>query len=146
MKRFLCVLPFAALLACDAQVGDGDGIVTGDEVPGIGWEADLETFAHDVSGTAVIVDEDTIEIRDFVYDGGGINARFFVLPDGAPFHEEYELTDNLVGQAFDGETLTLTLPEGATFEDFNLITFWCVPVGIPFGQGVFSPPADGAAL
>lgn len=129
------------LVACGGgPVGEGDGVLDTDEVPGVGWEAELVGTAHDVAGTAVIVDERTIEVRDFVYDGGGINARVFLLVDGEDFHRDLELTENLVGEPSDGETLTLTLPEGAGFEDFNLITLWCIPAGVSFGSGVFAPP------
>ncbi|MBX2803144.1 MAG: DM13 domain-containing protein [Myxococcales bacterium] len=131
----------AALSACTGgPVGTGDGIVEMDEVPEIGWEAEFVTRAHDVAGRAVIIDESTIELQDFTYDGGGVNARFFLLIDGEEFHDTYELTDNLVGQAFDEDTLTLDLPEGTSFEDFNLITLWCVPFRADFGSGVFQPP------
>lgn len=142
MKTHLYLLPLLMLsAACAEPVGSGDGIVSEDEVPGVGWTAELETIAHDVSGTAVIVDEDTIEIRDFVYDGGGLNARFFLLPDGAAFSRDIELTDNLVGSPASGDTLTVDIPDGVAFEDFNLITLWCIPVGTSFGDGVFTPPA-----
>jgi hypothetical protein len=135
----------AILTACGGPVGDGDGVLDDTEVPGIGWEAEIIGTSHDVAGTAVIVDEDTIEIRDWTYDGGGINARIFLLIDGERFHRDFELTDNLVGDPADGETLVLDLPAGTSFEDFNLITFWCIPAGISFGDGLFAPPPGGLA-
>jgi len=129
------------LVACGGPIGDGDGVVDPDEVPGVGWTAELIGTAHDVAGTAVIVDEDTIEIRDWVYDGGGLNARIYLLPDGADFDNEYELTDNLVGSPSNGETLVLDIPPDS-FEDWNLITLWCVPAAVSFGSGVFEPPKE----
>ncbi|MEL6349247.1 MAG: DM13 domain-containing protein [Myxococcota bacterium] len=135
----LSVLMMTAV-ACSNVVGSGDGVVDEDEVPGVGWFAELDTLAHDVSGTAVIVDEDTIEIEDFVYDGGGLNARFFLLADGAEFDRDIELTDNLVGSPSDGQTLTLTIPNGVAFDEWNFITLWCIPAGVSFGEGVFEPP------
>lgn len=129
-----------ALAACGPTLGDGDGVIETDEVPGIGWEAEFVTRAHDVAGTAVIVDEDTIELRDFTFDGGGVDARLFLVTDGAPFSNEFPLTDNLVGTPYDGDTVELEIPEGASFEDWNLITLWCVPFGADFGSGVFLPP------
>jgi hypothetical protein len=140
MTRSLLLLTSIAAIGCGGKaVGSGDGIVTADEVPQVGWEAELIGSHHDVGGTAVIVDEATIEIRDFTYDGGGVNAHIFLLADGEEFHDSWELTDNLVGVAFDGETLELEIPEDAPFDAWNLITVWCVPFAASFGDGVFEP-------
>jgi hypothetical protein len=137
---------FAALVlasACTGKVvGDGDGVVDEDERPQPGWEAPLNGSFHDVAGTAVLVDEETLEIRDFVYDGGGINARVFLVVDGAPFTRDIELTDNLVGTPFDGETLTLDLPPEAFEFDWNALTLWCIPAAVSFGEGTFNPPEE----
>lgn len=138
--RGLLLMALVALSACGKAVGDGDGVVDPDEVPGVGWIAELRTHHHDVAGTVEIIDERTLEIRDFTYDGGGINARFFLLADGEDFHMDFELTDNLVGDPFEGEVLTLDLPEDAPFDAWNLITLWCVPAGASFGDGVFRAP------
>jgi hypothetical protein len=142
MTRTLTLLAPLLLVACGGgkSVGDGDGIVSDDEVPQIGWQAVLIGEHHDVAGTAVIVDEGTIELRGFVYDGGGVNARLFLLADGEAFHDTWELTDNLVGEPFDGELLTVDIPADAPFEEWNLITVWCVPFAASFGAGVFGPP------
>jgi hypothetical protein len=43
----------------------------------IGQIAQLQTFAHQVAGTAVIVDDCTIRVDDFVYDGTGVDVRFY---------------------------------------------------------------------
>lgn len=128
------------LAACGKAVGEGDGDVAPDEVPDVGWIARVEGRFHDVSFVAEIVDEDTLEIRDFTYDGGGIDARLFLLADGEDFHRDFELTDNLVGEAQDDGTLTVDLPADADFEQWNLITLWCVPASVSFGDGVFEPP------
>ncbi|MFK7930507.1 MAG: DM13 domain-containing protein [Myxococcota bacterium] len=135
-------IPALILVACGGPVGDGDGIVDDNEVPQIGWQAPLVGTAHDVAGTAVLVDENTLEIRDFIYDGGGLNARFFLLPAGGDFNRDIELTDNLVGSPSDGQTLTLTIPDGVAQEDWNAITLWCIPAGVSFGTGVFEAPPE----
>ncbi|MEN0067395.1 MAG: DM13 domain-containing protein [Myxococcota bacterium] len=133
---------FLGLVACGGPVGEGDGVVDDTEIPGVGWEAVFETFSHDVAGRAVIVDEQTIELQDFTYDGGGVNARLFLLPAGGDFTDDFELTDNLVGTEFDNDTLVIDIPEDAPFEDWNLITLWCVPFRVDFGSGVFQPPEE----
>lgn len=129
------------LSACTTTpVGEGDGVMSSDEIPEVGWIAEFTTHFHDTAGTAEILDESTIEIRDFVFDGQGINAKLFLANDGAAFTEDYPLSDNLVGTPSDGDTLTLTIPDQAEFENWNLITLWCIPAGASFGDGVFLPP------
>ena len=137
------VLALLSLAACGGPVGDGDGIVTEDEIPGPGWSAILETNNHDVAGTAFIVDENTIEIRNAVYDGGGVNAQWYVFPDGGS--DGFSISENQVGTSYDNETITLDIPADVDFADFNLISMWCVPFDVSFGDGVFMPPADDGA-
>ena len=124
-------------------VGTGDGVVQDDEVPMAGWTAQIATLAHDTSGTAVLVDDTTLEVRDFTFDGGGIDARLFLVVDGAPFFRDFELTDNLVGTPFEGETLTLQVPEDATPGTWDAISLWCIPAGAAFGTCTFGAPDAG---
>lgn len=110
------------------------------EHPNVGQRATFVNGFHDISGTAVIVDDCTIEIQDFTFDGGGINVQvylgiggFFLESDGG-----FSSSDDLVGIAFNGGILRVTLPEGRTLDDFDSISIWCVPVGVSFATAVFS--------
>lgn len=139
MRVLFATALLGILVGCGKTVGTGDGVVDPDEVPDVGWIAELRGHHHDVGGTAEIIDENTIEITDFTYDGGGINSRFYLLADGEDFHKDYELSDNMVGDEFTGDTLTLDI-SGIPFEEWNLITLWCVPAAVSFGDGVFRAP------
>ena len=116
--------------------------LSGDEIPDVGWTADLVEYFHDVGGSAEIVAEDTIELTGFTYDATGVDTRFFLERAGEPFTGAIELTDNLVreGQPYDGEDLTLTIPQGAEAGTWNLLTLWCVPFETSFGDGEFFSP------
>ncbi|MEM7016849.1 MAG: DM13 domain-containing protein [Pseudomonadota bacterium] len=106
----------------------------------IGQQAVFSTFAHDVSGTATIIDDWTIEITNFSFDGGGINVQIY-LGVGGDFRESrggFSSSGNLVGTPFSNGTLRITLPAGRTPADFDSISVWCVPVGASFGDGFFS--------
>ena len=138
MRWILLCIPLAA---CSKTVGGGGGVVTDDEVPEVGWRAEITTRFHEVGGTATVTSPDTIEVSGFTYDGEGVNARLFLVVDGAPFDPALELTDNLVGTGpYDGDTLQLTLPETAEPGSWNAITLWCVPFAVSFGDGVFEAP------
>lgn len=144
MRAMGALLSLGAV-ACGKVVGEGDGIVDDASAPGPGWVAELEGRFHDVAGTATITEEGTVRITDFSYDGGGINARVYLVVDGAPFDRTLELSDNLVGTGpYDGTaTLELEIPAQASPGSFDSLTLWCVPAAVSFGFGVFQPPEGG---
>ncbi len=102
----------------------------------IGQVATFQEYFHGVAGTAHIVDEHTIELRNFYYDGTGIDIRVIVSPN-ASFSPYTIISGNLLGPAYSNATLTYTLPGGVNLEDVNYISIWCVPLGINFGDGMF---------
>ena len=130
------------IAGCGKQVGEGDGVVDPDEIPEVGWIAELTGHHHDVAGTAEIIDERIIEITGFTYDGGGINSRFFLLADGADFSRDFEVSENLVGGDYVDDVLTLEIPADVHLDEWNLLTLWCIPAAVSFGDGVFLPPAE----
>ena len=110
--------------------------------PKIGQVATLSTFAHQVSGTAVIVDDCTIRVDDFVFDGAGIDVRFYSglggnYVNGFSMSEE----DLRRPEGYDGtETVYAQLPVGRTLDELDGISVWCVPVSSSFGDGLFQDP------
>jgi mono/diheme cytochrome c family protein len=107
----------------------------------VGWTTTLSTKSHNVKGNATIVDDCTIVITNFFFDGSGIDVRLYGAIDsnfGVGFAIGPQLFNFPVG--YDNETLSFTLPEGKTMDDLNSISVWCVTVGISFGDGVFSAP------
>ncbi len=110
----------------------------------IGQTAELSTLFHAVAGTAVIVDDCTIEIRNFSFDGGGINVHVYAGTN-QQFHTSqggFSLKSGLLGTAYNNATFTITLPDGVSLDDFDSISIWCVPVGVSFGHGQFTTPPE----
>ena len=105
--------------------------------PMVGQTAVLQRFSHDVGGTARVVDSCTIEIENFSFDGGGINIQIYG-GEGGDYDPPvgFSLSDNLLGQRFEGETFTINLGDG-DIDQLDGISVWCVPVGISFGDGLF---------
>lgn len=98
---------------------------------------DLPLFDHDVSGTAEIVDDCTIVIHDFNYDGTALDARVAGIVNN-DFMNPIMLTENLSPTGpYRGATLTVTLPEGVTLDDVRHIAVVCAPFRINFGDGRF---------
>ncbi len=107
----------------------------------VGLSARLTERFHNVSGLATIVDDCTIEITEFFYDGGGINVHVYAGNE-LRFHEReggFSIKSGLLGTAYFGGTLTITLPDDVTLDDFDSISIWCVPVGSSFGDAQFVP-------
>lgn len=106
----------------------------------VGWVANLTTFAHNVSGQAKIVDDCTIRIDNFNYDGGGLPEVYAVAGLDGDYAGGFYISDNLYGTPHTDETLTLTLPQSRTLDELNGISVWCIEVQADFGSGMFTPP------
>lgn len=136
----------AFVLANDGGPGGGgpvDGLrECASTHPKIGQLAELSTFAHQVSGTAVIVDDCTIRVDDFVFDGGGIDVRFY-SGLGGDYANGFSMSEEDLRrpQGYDGTELVYAqLPEGRTLDELDGISVWCVPVAQSFGDGLFRDP------
>ncbi len=109
--------------------------------PHVGWTTELSTLFHMVSGTATIVDDCTIVVEDFHFDGNGIEVRWWGQVDGS-YKPGMSLSEDLYNfpVGFVGTTQTISLPDGVTFDDIEGVSVWCVAVGVSFGDGVFAAP------
>lgn len=136
----------AFVLSNDGGGGGGgpmDGLRDCDAThPKIGQIATLSTIAHQVSGTAVIVDDCTIRVDDFVFDGAGVDVRFY-SGLGGNYIGGFSMSEQDLRrpEGYDGsETLYAQLPEGRTLDELDGISVWCVPVAASFGDGLFQDP------
>jgi cytochrome c553 len=108
--------------------------------PHVGWIADLDSIFHGVGGRAEIVDDCTIVIHDFTYDGTGIDVRIYGGL-GGDYDDGFAMTEDLLlPGGYDGVLLEAVLPEGRTLDDLDGISVWCVDVGVDFGSGTFYAP------
>lgn len=106
----------------------------------IGWRAELATYYHGVEGVAEILDDCTIRISEFNYDGNGLDVRIYAGKDG-DYAGGFALSDDLLrAGGYVGETLTVMLPEGTSMSEVDGISVWCVEAGVDFGSGSFAPP------
>jgi hypothetical protein len=111
--------------------------------PQVGWRAELSKLAHNVSGSVTIVDENTVRVDDFTYDGGGIVVKFYLGQENTrnAFLSGRAISDDLFGHAYNGNgpPLVFDLPAGQTLQGWNAISVWCVTAGANFGSGTFAP-------
>ncbi len=126
----------------DAGPGEPDGGTSECAAthPRVGQTATLVTRFHGVSGTARIVDDCTVLLEDFDYDGGGIDVRIYGGVDGN-FDDGFAMTGDLVrAGGYSGDTITATLPDGYSLDDLDGVSVWCVAVGQSFGDAQFPAP------
>lgn len=106
--------------------------------PKIGLQATLTTRSHGVKGTAEIIDDCTIKITDFHFDGAGIDVRFYGAV-GGKYDVGYSMSETDLRRPvpYSGETVYAQLPSSRSLDEFDGLSVWCVPVGISFGDGRF---------
>ncbi|CAN5228549.1 hypothetical protein BH23VER1_BH23VER1_06780 [soil metagenome] len=119
--------------------------------PGPGWEAILSTDFHQVSGRVTVIDEDTVMVEDFVYDGQGIDVYFYLgSEDSRPsFASGLQIGPQLLGTVYDGSggPLVIDLPDGQSLQGYGAISVWCTAADVSFGSGTFEPiPEPRASL
>lgn len=104
-----------------------------------GWRARLSTIAHNVSGTVIIEDANTLRIEDFHYDGRGPAVYFYLGANDSKeaYIEGLGLEPLLTGTSYSGDELLIDLPEGTTLDGYTAISVWCVDFAVNFGSGTF---------
>jgi len=106
----------------------------------IGYNGLFSTLAHNVAGQATIIDDCTIEISNFDYDGGGPEVYFYGAKDHQyGSNEAFAFSLKLNGVVHQNETLTIRLPDNKTLDDLTGISVWCVEFGADFGNMEFTP-------
>lgn len=140
---FLFFVPVLIASACgsyapeELEIGETQANCTKND-PRVGLDMVLDGRAHDVEGRAVIVDDCTIELRDFHFDGGGLDVRAIGARDG-DFDNGAVLTEDLRRPTrYSGETLRIALPVGVTLDDVQGLSIWCVPAAVSFADADLS--------
>ena len=127
----------------DPDPGPGDNPTPGQgncgtDHPMVGQTANLTTRFHDVAGTATVIDNCTIQIDQFSYDGEGIIVEIYGGTQGNYNRPVgFPITGDIVGRRFNNETYLVPLPSHVSLDDFDGISVWCSAVGVSFGDGQF---------
>lgn len=106
----------------------------------VGHSGFFSTYAHNVAGKAEIIDDCTIKISQFSYDGDGPDVFFYGAIDHAYSSDAaFVLGNQLNGTVYNNEEIILTLPDGKTLDDLTGLSVWCVDFAANFGDMTFSP-------
>jgi len=91
---------------------------------------------YGISGVVTIVSDCEIEISNFFYNGLGPNISVYAGVNGN-FRAGVNMSEPINGRRFEGETLNLFLPQGASFTEFNSISIWCFEFDVDFSSASF---------
>lgn len=143
MRRISTLLTLVMLTACVASPTRATLAS-----PLVGWKANLSTLAHGVSGSVTILDDDTVRVDNFTYDGGGIIVYFYLAPSNSysSFKDNgLGIGNDIKGTSFDGTQgpFTIDLPGASTVEGYHGVSVWCVTANANFGSGTFAPVPIG---
>ncbi len=108
----------------------------GSDDPRIGYVAELtDRFIHGVSGTARIVDNCTIVIENFYFDGLAVPPAIVGIKN-EDFAHPIILNGNILNPAgYHNATMTVPLPAGVTLDDVPMISITCLGGVAAFGYG-----------
>lgn len=99
---------------------------------------DFQNPIHEVNGTVYVVNETTLFIKDFIYDGQGPDAHFWAGDTDQPSPRGYIVPDETGSEGvlsrYSNQDLVITLPEGKTFKDIKWFAVWCRKFAALFGQ------------
>src|SRR5262245_65678512 len=108
-----------------------------------GWETTLTQTGHGVSGTATIIDERTIRLTHFSYDGLAPDMYVYLGTNLtiAAFLEGGLTASPRLARAYNNETYDVQLPQGQSLDGWSAISIWCRLVQGSFGWGTFVAPS-----
>ncbi len=100
------------------------------------WSA---TFPHKITGDLRIVDNCTIVLEHFYYDGIALDARVVGTKGTENCAQGQILSQQTLVRAggYTDETIVIPLPEGVTLDDVERVGICCVPIGAMFAEGTF---------
>jgi len=109
--------------------------------PAVGRTVQFDGIFHEVAGTLTIVDDCTIEISGFTYDGLGPDVYFFAGNNKAYDNNSgFIIGPRLNLTTWANNSIRLRIPEGKSLRDFNSISVWCFDVEVNFGDAFFGDP------
>ena len=107
---------------------------------------------HGIGGTVYAVDEKTLLIKGFTYDGLGPDAFFWAGTQGSPsgigtilpypfegkFYEYEDQSAPILDEEFSGDkNVKLTLPDTLKATDIKWLSVWCRAFSANFGDLIF---------
>lgn len=103
----------------------------------VGRTAELSTRSHGVTGTITILNDCTIAVSQFNYDGGGPAVYFYAGVGQNYASNSFPIGPRLNGRQWVNDSLLLPIPEGMSLDDFDSLSVWCFDFNANFGDAFF---------
>lgn len=103
----------------------------------VGKSLNFSSLAHGVSGKATVVDNCTIQLSNFNYDGGGLPDVYVWGAKGGNYGSGFRMGSNLFGTPRSNAAVTVTLKAG-DLDNLDGISIWCEGARVSFGDGLFN--------
>jgi hypothetical protein len=106
----------------------------------VGQSGFFMTQAHNVAGMATVLNDCSIKITNFDYDGGGPRVYFYAANNDAYSDSTaFAISRRIEGQAYNGAEFILRLPTNRTLDDLDGLSVWCSDFNADFGHLTFTP-------
>ena len=104
----------------------------------VGQTAVFNGLFHEVAGQLTVIDDCTLEITGFTYDGLGPDVYFYT-GSSAEYNDgnNFIIGPRLNGNRWSEQRIRLHIPAGQTLDDFDRISVWCIDFDINFGDALF---------
>jgi len=109
--------------------------------PKVGFSGVLSRLAHSVSGRVTVIDDCTILVTEFNYDGGGPLVYFYAGSNGNynPINSNsFRISKTITGTRSSNAQITLKIPTGKSLNDFDGISVWCEGIAASFGDTILA--------
>ena len=142
-SRLMLVLAVLSVMGLGALCNEYENPLSpqsecGGDDPRVGQTATWFAELHGIQGTLRIIDNCTIDIEHFSYDGIALDARIVGMKGTEDCDNGTILTPDIRRDGgYVDETYTIKLPEDVTLDDVERIGLCCAPVGFIFTQGTF---------
>ncbi len=138
-QRTWVILSLAVLVA----MGAGQAAKAGNLYARAAWTGSIRKGVHSVNATVTVVDDSTLQVEHFTYDGLGPLVSFYLGATNSSTDFQNGLqVGPLLDRAYADESLTLELPPGETLDGYGAISVWCVENVVSFGSASFTAPAS----
>jgi hypothetical protein len=108
----------------------------------------FRTISHNVSGEVFALDDTTLYIKNFVYDGTSADGKF-VLSRNGKIEEPLEVLADEWGTSNDGlleytgKNIIIRLNPGTKLSDFKALGVYCADYKLDFGHVIFGSDISG---
>ena len=103
----------------------------------VGETLNLSKRGHGVSGTSTVIDDCTIQLSNFNYDGGGLPDVYVWGAKGGNYSSGFRMGSNLFGTPRSNASVQVSLQTG-DIDKLDGISIWCERARVSFGDGLFN--------